>query len=90
MKIRISIIFIVSLLLMSCSKKQKVVYQVDSIRYRSAEILCQEECAKVSDELQTYLTSGWKVVVSSPKTYPIDKLSSVGCVCNGTEYIIEK
>lgn len=83
------IVFIASILIVGCDSKQKIVYQVSSIEYSrsTGSNSCNKDCGMVSDNLQTYLSEGWQVVTSSPKSHP---MNGSYCTCIGTEYVLKK
>lgn len=91
MKIKYLFIILFTLLLISCKKEQKVIYEVESVSYRQMDklfsSLIKDECAKLSSPLNTYINDGWKVVTSTHKEKIVmyDKGT-----CVGTEYVIEK
>jgi hypothetical protein len=74
-----------------CSKKQKVIFEGQSIEYRRGDALwmdeIKKECSGVSESLSEYLEKGWKVTASSPKEKLVYNNKGT---CKGTEYIIEK
>lgn len=91
----IYVYLILSLLLLigtlGCKKTQKVIFEVQSYSFRNKDSFdssrIEEECAKLNDSLSKYMSTGWKVVSSSPNERVVyyDKGT-----CIGTEYIIEK
>lgn len=91
MKIMISIILVSSLLILGCSKEQKIIFEAESIEYKQENSLwtseIQQECNSISEKLTPYIEKGWRVVASSPKQKIIYRDKGV---CVGTEYILEK
>ena len=77
--------------LIACGKKQKVIFEGESIEFKNKHSLSQneiqEECGKLSESLNDHIESGWKVIASSPKEKVVyyDRGR-----CIGTEYILEK
>jgi len=70
---------------------QKRIYTVESMKYKASSILawgsCRDACQKYSDDINTYLSEGYRVVTSSAKEMPTDEDA---CTCIGTEYVIQK
>lgn len=76
--------------LIGCSKQQKVVFDVESVsfeRYSNTADKVKSECSALSEDVKTYMDSGWKVVTSSPKEKVVANGSGS---CIGTEYVLEK
>lgn len=79
-------------------KQQKIVYTVDSMKYKNeflTQLACEKACNNASDSVQSYLSDGWRIVASSPKQMPglmafESSVTSDGCTCIGTEYVLEK
>jgi len=81
--------------------EQKIVFTSESIEFKSGTgpKRCQDICAEKSGpELDTLLSEGWKVVSSSQKKVvgeqyryvPCPTCSPHGCICNGTEYLLQR
>ena len=91
MRLKTSGLFLLVFVIVGCSKKQEVIFDAESIRYKNKDSWATseitKECNAISKELKTFLADGWKVVTSSPK----EKLvyNNTG-TCVGTEYVLEK
>lgn len=94
MHIKIRFLVLVMLLITGCSKKQEVIFEIESVTYEkrrgsfsNSDTTIQKACNEMTHhELKTYLNDGWKVVASSPK----EKFVKGEGSCVGTEYILEK
>lgn len=87
--------------LIGCGKKQKIIFEVESILFKSewSKPDVQKECSKLSESLSSHINNGWKVVTASPKEKVIHRIDEGGYKkevgesigrCIGTEYILEK
>jgi hypothetical protein len=81
--------------------EQKIIFNVERIKYESgtAAKMCQDKCSRRSGlDAKSLLAEGWKIVSSSPKeviaeTYkytPCNTCQPHGCICLGTEYILQR
>lgn len=81
------------LALTGCNNQQKVIFEAGSISWENKYDIpstgpgVKRECEAISTSLSSYMTDGWKVVSSSPKTHRV--YNDMG-ECIGTEYILEK
>jgi hypothetical protein len=84
----------------SFATEQKVLFNVESIRYQPGTGNCQSICnSKYNDPpLKTMLDQGWRIISSSPKEaigsnywfLPAKYGRSHKCTCIGTQYILQK
>lgn len=81
------------------ASEQKIIFNAQSISFKSGTANCQEICGKRSDPpVGSLLSSGWKVVSSSPKEIvgleywyiPCSTCEPHGCTCKGVEYVLEQ
>lgn len=96
---RISTIIVLSALsiavLIGCGKKQKIIFDVESVKIYSAESFVQKACGIMHESIDTHIQDGWKIITASPKEkvahYSRDgaDLRNIG-LCIGTEYVLEK
>ncbi|GAB3656345.1 hypothetical protein [Ramlibacter alkalitolerans] len=77
----------VAFLAAACTKKQEVVFEATSVRWRGMIGTTEDECKKASRSIQQYLGDGWRIVSSSPKELVVNHGEGR---CIGTEYVIEK
>lgn len=80
------------MLLVGCSKEQKIVFTVTSFSYTGAadeqtEKATEQECRAIHRPINAYLEKGWRVVASSAKQILVRDGKGT---CTGTEYVIEK
>lgn len=79
----------------------KTIFNTESIKYESGtgSERCQDKCGRRSGPaVKSLLSDGWKVVSSSPKAViaeqywytPCNNCAPHGCICKGTEYILQK
>lgn len=91
MRAKLGCLILMVLAIMGCSKKQEVIFEAESIRYKNKDSMwtpeIQQECNALSKELKGYLNDGWKVVASSPKEKLVTNNRGS---CIGTEYVLEK
>lgn len=102
---RISTIIALSILsiatLIGCGKKQKIIFEVESIFFESewSKPDVQKECSILDERLSSHINNGWKVVTASPKEKVVHRIEDSGYKkevresigrCIGTEYILEK
>ncbi len=82
-------VLVLAVAMMGCSKKQEVIFEAQTVSYPKniGSWAIEEECAKLSKDLSSYISDGWKVVASSAKERMV--FHDMG-KCIGTEYIIEK
>jgi hypothetical protein len=74
------------------SAEQKIVFCVESIKYKSVtgsetcQIFCNSKYGQY--EIDSFLSDGWRIVSSSPKeAIPSDVFD---CICVGTQYVLQK
>ena len=81
------------------ASEQKIIFNAQSISFKSGTANCQELCNKRSDPpVATLLSSGWKIVSASPKEVigldywyvPCSTCEPHGCTCKGVEYVLEQ
>jgi hypothetical protein len=81
--------------------EQKIIFNTERIKYESgtAAKICQDKCSRRSGpDAKSLLSEGWKILSSSPKeviaeTYkytPCNNCQPHGCICIGTEYILQR
>ena len=88
MHVKLGCVVFLVLATTACSKQQERIFEADSISYkRGWQQETQEECLELSEELDTYLNNGWKVVASSPKAKVVADGKGE---CVGTEYVLTK
>lgn len=96
----ISSILLFSTTLVNAAEK-KLVFNTESIKYESGtgSERCSDKCSRRSGpDVKSLLSGGWKIVGSSAKEViaeqywyvPCNTCSPHGCVCIGTEYILQK
>jgi hypothetical protein len=104
-KAALSLACITSILLFSTAPtdaaEKKIVFNTESIKHESGTGAewCQDKCSRRSGpDVKSLLSEGWKIVSSSPKEVigeqywyvPCNTCSPHGCICIGTEFILEK
>ena len=81
------------------ASEQKIIFNAQSISFKSGTANCQEICSKRSDPpVESLTSSGWKVVSASPKEVvgleywyiPCSTCEPHGCICKGVEYVLEQ
>lgn len=73
-RVRVGAVVSLGVLLVGCEKKQEIIFEAHSITYkRGAEDMIEDECRKISEDLEEYRLDGWRVVASSPKEMVINK-----------------
>jgi hypothetical protein len=81
--------------------EKKIVFNAESIKYESGtgSERCLDKCSRRSGpDAKSLLSEGWKIVSSSPKKVigeqywyvPCNTCKPHGCICIGTEYILQK
>lgn len=81
--------------------EKKTVFNTESIKYESGTGAerCRDKCGRRSDpDVKSFLSEGWIMVRSSSKkvigehyrNVPCNTCQPHGCICIGTEYILEK
>jgi len=81
--------------------ENKALFNTESIKYESGTGAerCQDRCSsKSGPDVRSFLAAGWKIVSSSSKEVigehyyriPCNTCKPHGCICIGTEYILQK
>lgn len=81
--------------------EKKTVFNTEELRYESGTGVerCRDKCGRRSGpDLKSLLAEGWKVASSTPKQVVAEQYWHVpcntclphGCVCIGTEYLLER
>jgi hypothetical protein len=81
--------------------ERKILFNTESIKHESGTGAewCQDKCGRRSGpDVKSLLSEGWKIVGSTSKEVigeqywyvPCNTCSPHGCICIGTEYILEK
>jgi hypothetical protein len=104
-KTALSLACISSIILLSTTPvhaaEKKTIFTTESIKYESGtgSERCQDKCGRRSGpDVKSLVSGGWKIIGSSPKEVvgerywyvPCNTCKPHGCVCIGTEYILEK
>jgi hypothetical protein len=105
MKTALCLACITSILLFSTAPayavEKKILFNTESIKHESGTGAewCQDKCSRRSGpDVKSLLSEGWKIVSSSSKEVigeqywyvPCNTCSPHGCICIGTEFILEK
>lgn len=81
--------------------EQKILFNTESIKFESGtgSERCRDKCRRKSGpDAKSFLSEGWKIIRSSSKEVtgeqywyvPCNTCRPHGCVCIGTEYILQK
>ncbi|MGA7826611.1 MAG: hypothetical protein WCA04_03065 [Geobacteraceae bacterium] len=81
--------------------EQKILFNAESVKFESGtgSERCRDKCNRKSGpDAKLFLSEGWKIVSSSPKEVtgeqywyvPCNTCRPHGCICIGTEYILQK
>jgi hypothetical protein len=104
-KTALSLACMASILLFSTAPahaaEKKILFNTESIKHESGTGAewCQDKCRRRSGpDVKSLLSEGWKIASSSSKEMigeqywyvPCNTCSPHGCICIGTEYILEK
>ena len=104
-KTALSLACIASILLFTTTPlhatEKKILFNTESIKHESGtgSEWCQDKCGRKSGpDVKSLLSEGWRIAGSSSKEVvgeqywyvPCNTCSPHGCVCIGTEYILEK
>jgi hypothetical protein len=81
--------------------EQKIIFNTESIKFESGtgSERCRDKCSRKSGpDAKSFLSEGWKIIKSSSKEVtgeqywyvPCNTCKPHGCICIGTEYILQK
>ncbi len=96
----ISSVLVFSATLVHAGEK-KIVFNTENIKYEegTGSERCRDTCSRRSGpDVKSMLSEGWKIVGSSPRKVigeqywyaPCNNCKPHGCICIGTEYIVQK
>ena len=84
---------------LSHAAEQKIIFNAESVRYKSGTDNCQEICGRKSDPpAESFMKDGWKIISSGQKEIigseywytPCSTCEPHGCTCIGTQYVLQK